>query len=104
MGLMEFFMHFGEYGCMVACGSFFLGSSILGAMLLLRPEEIRVIRSHRILELGALTLLSVGFFIMLQAEVVLGFFLAWAVGALVGGIFTLEVAWLVCLRLLRVTG
>ncbi len=101
MGLMGYFMHFGEVGCTIACGSFFLGSSILVAMMVLRPEEIRVIRGHKLLELGALTLLSIGFFIMLQAEFVLGFFLAWAVGSLLGGILTLEAAWLIRLRLLR---
>jgi hypothetical protein len=104
MGLMGYFMHLGEVGCTVACGTFFLGSSVLVAMMLLRPEEIRAIRSHRLLGLGALTLLSVGFFIMLQADFVLGFYLAWAVGSLLGGILTLEAAWLIRLRLLKVTG
>jgi hypothetical protein len=93
MGLMGYFMRLGDYGCMVACGSIFLGSSIFVAMLLLRPEEIRVIRGNRLLELGALTLLSLGFFLMIHAEVVIGFALAWAVGSLLGGLVTLEIAW-----------
>ena len=103
MGLMGYFMHFGEYGCMLACGSIFLSSSVLIAMLLLRPEEIRVIRNNRLLELGALTLLSLGFFIMVSAaEIVFGFALAWVLGSLLGGILTLEAAWIVRLRLLAV--
>lgn len=93
MGLMHYFMSLGTYGCMVACGSFFLGSTVLVAMLLLRPEEVRVIRSHRLSELGTLTGLSMGFFLMLEVEFVLGFFLAWALGSFAGGVLTLEAGW-----------
>jgi hypothetical protein len=102
-GLMGYFMSLGKYGCMVACGCFFLGSSVLVAIALMRPEEIRVIRSRRLFELGALTLLSLGFFIMLQAQVVLGIFVAWTFGSLLGGILVLEAGWNLRLRLAKTT-
>ncbi len=103
MGVMGYFMHLGDYGCMVACGSLFLGASILVAMMVLRPEEIRVIRRHRTLELGALTMLSIGFFLMLKVEIIVGFLAAWAVGSLIGGVLALEIAWGVRARLLKLT-
>src|SRR5687767_9104218 len=47
MGLMHYFMSLGEHGCMAACGFFFLSVSLLVAALVMRPEEVRVIRKHR---------------------------------------------------------
>src|SRR5687767_13844138 len=44
MGLMGLFMKFGDTVCMMACGAVFLGSSALIASLILRPEEVKVIR------------------------------------------------------------
>jgi len=92
-GLVEVFMIFGHYGCLVACGAFFTGVSLLLVALLLKAEEIRRIRQHRLLALGALTLLSLGFFIMMDAEVILGLAIAWFIGALLGSIATLELGW-----------
>src|SRR5687767_5551446 len=43
MGLMKFFMALGKYGCVLACGSFFTGLSLLVASQVLRPEEVKVI-------------------------------------------------------------
>ena len=102
-GLMGYFMRwFGEVGCMLACGFFFLGTSIAVAIVVLRPEEIAVIRRRRLFELGALTLLSIGFFLMVDVAAVLEFYLAWAAGSLVGGILTLEIAWKIRARRLGV--
>lgn len=94
MGLMEKFMRFGEYGCMTACGFLFVGMSLLIAVPVLKPAELLAIRRHRMSEIGSLTLLSLGFFTMLRPEAVLvGFSLAWILGALAGGILFLEVGW-----------
>jgi hypothetical protein len=102
MGLMHYFMGLGDTGCAIACGVLFIGTSVLLASLLLGPDQVRTIRKHRLLELGALTLLSLGVFVMMQAEIVLGFALAWLVGSFVGGIATLEVGWLIRRRLATV--
>lgn len=90
MGLMHVFSIFGEYGCLVACGSFFMGSSILAASFVLNRDEIRQIRRHRFLEIGALTLLSLGFFFMLDLEIVVPLAVSWLIGALLGSQALLE--------------
>lgn len=93
MGLMGSFMNFGPYGCMVACGSFFVGSSILVASLILRSEEVRKLRKNSLLGVSALALLSIGFFIMLDADIVFGYALAWIFGSTMTGITLLQVAY-----------
>lgn len=94
MGLMENFMGFGAYGCMLACGFFFMGSSLLMAALVLKSYELMAIRRHRFAEIGSIVLLSMGFFIMVGAEEVLtGYTLAWMTGAIAGGVTLLELGW-----------
>lgn len=93
MGLMHIFMGLGKFGCPLACGMFFLGTSLLVATMALRPEEVRAIRNHRLLELSLLTMLSLGAFIMVDAEIVLGFAAAWVVGSILGGALVLEAGW-----------
>src|SRR5688572_3507647 len=58
MGLMHVFMSLGDTGCAIACGGFFLGTSLLIAGFVLKGEEVRTIRTNPVLELGSLTLLS----------------------------------------------
>lgn len=89
-GLMGVFMNLGKYGCMVACGSFFTGFSLLVACLVLRFEELQVIQAHRWVQLGSLTVLSLGFFMMLDANLFFGIAAAWLLGSFLGSYFTLE--------------
>lgn len=93
MGLMHLFMGLGTYGCLAACGAFFTGTSLLIAGLSLRGEELRKIRENRWLGLGVLTLLSLGFFIMIDAELIFGLTLTWFVGAMLGSLGILELTW-----------
>ncbi len=92
-GLMSYFMGFGTYACMALCGGFFVGSSLLATGFILRVEELRVLRTHRILQVSSLVLLSLGAFTMARAEVILSFAAAWAFGSLVAGIAALEIGW-----------
>ena len=101
MGLMHIFMAFGQYGCVIACGSFFTGMSLLMGSLVLRVEEIRKIRQNRWLELVLLTLLSLGFFVMMDAELIFGLTVAWFLGAMLGSAATLELGWMLRLKLLQ---
>lgn len=95
LGLMKTFMGLGSYGCVLACGFFFMGSSLLLAALVLKPYEILAIRRHRFVEIGAIVLLSMGFFLMIDVkEVLTGLTLAWIVGAVLGGVTLLELGWL----------
>jgi hypothetical protein len=93
MGLMTYFMGLGVHGCMAACGALFVGSSLAAAGLLLKPEEVRVLRQQQVLQLAALSLLSLGAFLMVDAEILVGFAFAWALGSLLGGALMLELSW-----------
>lgn len=90
LGVMRFFLPFGTYGCIALCGAFFVGASLFASSIILRPEELRVLRGHRLLQISALTFLSLGALVMLEAEVLLAFALAWIIGSILGGIAMLE--------------
>lgn len=91
-GLMGSFMSLGPYGCMLACGSLFLGLSLLVASIFLQPEELRQLKKNAILEVSTLALLSLGFFIMVGAkEIVFGFAAAWLFGSLMTGLALIEI-------------
>ncbi len=87
---MRFFLPFGTYGCVALCGAFFVGATLFASGIILRPEELRVLRGHRLLQISALTLVSLGALIMLEAEVLLAFAFAWIIGSILGGIAMLE--------------
>lgn len=93
MGLMHIFMRFGPMACTFACGSVFLGVSISSAMFFLRPEEIRKVRQHRLLHVASLAFLSLGFFIMMDADVFFSLGLIWLAGAILGGMGAFELGW-----------
>jgi len=94
MGLMRVFMAMGHTACMIACGFFFLASSLLLSALLLSPEELRKLRAHRVFGLAYLILLSLIFFVIVDAQVAAGFLGLWLLGSVVGGLFSLELGWL----------
>lgn len=92
-GLMHYLMQYGATVCMVGCGALFTGLSLLVASLLLRPEEVRVLRSHRLLQATVISALSLGAFACAGATMVGGLALVWAGGAILGAITTLELGW-----------
>jgi hypothetical protein len=98
MGLMSAFMGLGKLGCPLACGFFFTGTTLLVASFVLRAEEIRALRRNRVTELFALTLLSLGFFVMIRAEIALGFALLWMLGSIMGSLLVLELGWMARFR------
>jgi hypothetical protein len=89
-GLFEYFMGFGSYGCKVACGSFFLGSGMIVGIIILRPEELRVLRLNRFLLVSALSLLSLTGFVAAGASVYFAAALAWFAGSVVTSLLALE--------------
>lgn len=96
------FRWLGEYGCMVPCGAFFLGTTGLLAALLLKVGEVRVIRKSRGLQWALLSFISVGFFLSFQEQEMAipgGLILAWIVGALTGGVSVFQVIYLLRTRL-----
>ncbi|MBC7690869.1 MAG: hypothetical protein H7222_03815 [Methylotenera sp.] len=93
LGVVKLFFHLGTYGCMMACGAFFVGASVLVAASLLSRDELRKLRAHPWLQLSSVVLLSLGGFIMADAEILIGFAFAWALGSLLGGFTALQVGW-----------
>ena len=94
MGLMDTFMRLGPHGCMVACGFFFLGMSLLTAALVLRPEEVRALRRQRMLQIPVLALASLGFFFLVNSQVMaFGLVVPWFFGSVLGANLLLEVVW-----------
>ncbi|MBX9768506.1 MAG: hypothetical protein K2X47_14625 [Bdellovibrionales bacterium] len=91
--LMEFFMQFGHYTCMVACGGFFVGSTAVVSNIFLTTEELRVVRERKISYFATLSILSMGAFIALGGEVAFSFGMVWLLGALFGSIALFEIAW-----------
>ncbi|HLB58639.1 MAG TPA: hypothetical protein VJL87_00955 [Bdellovibrionota bacterium] len=95
IGLMAIFMHLGPIGCMISCGALFLGTSMLTASLILRPEEIKILRKGTIFHLLVLSLFSMAILICARAEIALGLGTAWLLGSTLGGTSTFEIGWMI---------
>lgn len=101
LGLMSLLTRIGGNGfCMAACGAFFLGGSALVSSLFLRPEEIRVLRTNELLQFSTLGILSLGLFIVAGGDVLFDMGALWILGAILGGLFNLELGWALRRRLL----
>ncbi|MBC7386164.1 MAG: hypothetical protein H7301_08410 [Cryobacterium sp.] len=93
MGLMQYLMQYGESVCMLGCGTVFMGVSFLVASLVLRPEEVKVLRRNRVLQISVLASLSLGGIILAGGEVELPTGMAWALGTIIGGSSLLQIGW-----------
>ncbi len=104
MGLMHYFMGLGEMGCRAACGFFFMALSLGLSAALLRAPEVRQLRRKWWIESLFLILASLGFFVMIAPEEVLGLLaVGWIAGGMMGSWIALEAIWkLRTLRMARV--
>ena len=93
-GIMPYLMKFGDTVCMLGCGGLFTALSFLVASFALKPEEVRSLRKHEVLQLVSLATLSLGAFVCVGGEVVLTLGLIWILGAVIGGVATLETGWI----------
>lgn len=93
MGLMGVLMRFGTGACTFGCGVFFLGSSALMASLLLKPEEITVLRRNELIQLPSLAALSIVIFGLVGELSSMPLTLVWLAGSVLGALATLELAW-----------
>jgi len=89
-GLLHLLMKYGEAVCMFGCGVLFVGSSLFVSSLILKRDEVRVLRKNRLLQTAVLSFLTVGTFLCFGAEVIGPLTLAWLAGSILGGIATLE--------------
>ena len=85
----------GHTYCMAFCGLLYFTISALALSFLLRPEEIKVIRRHKVLQLTLLAGVSLGVFLCLGATVLFLPSILWVTGSLVGGIVSLELGWMI---------
>ncbi len=88
--LMQIFMQFGPTVCRAACGAFFMMTSIVSACFFLRSEELRVVKRSKFLTITAVSSLGLGVFMCTSPETIYSAALAWFLGALVGGLLSLE--------------
>ena len=95
---MNIFMSLGHTGCMLACGSLFMGIVVSVSLFVFRPEEVRAIRESRFLYFSLLSLASLGAFVCAGAEVFLELGAAWFVGATAISLIIYEVNYWLRLR------
>ncbi len=93
MGAMHWFMNLGTWGCPIACGSLFVGTSLLLAAIILSRPEWRTIRANPVLTLSAVILPSLGFFKVMDGEFFLEFSIAWILGAVISGWLLVAGVW-----------
>lgn len=91
--LSSYLMKFGHTVCMIGCGAIFVGLSFASMSLLLKPEEIRVLREQKSFHLLSLSGLSLGAFLCFGADIVLVAGATWLLGAALGGYLMLEFGW-----------
>ncbi|GIL18702.1 MAG: hypothetical protein BroJett040_24530 [Oligoflexia bacterium] len=86
--LSNYFMKFGHSFCMAMCGFLFVGASILAGTYILNPAERFVLRSHLFLQSFSLSMISLGIFLALGAEIPLVIGFLWIVGGLISSQLT----------------
>lgn len=75
----------GHNACMLGCGIFFVALGTLASGLWLTRDEARVLNKNIILQVGALSLLSLVAFFTLGAELIIVTSLLWLIGGFIGG-------------------
>lgn len=91
--LSELFMKTaGHNFCMLACGILFISSTYLLSNIFLTIEEFESIHRYEWLQLGVLSLASLASFYFFGAELVSTFVGLWLLGAIIGGILSIELS------------
>jgi len=93
--LMKYFMLLGHYGCMFACGLFFIGTTFLFSFFVFSREEMRAVRQKKWIKIFALVVLSLGTFFMFDRNILLIPGLIWSLGCVVGALGALHIEWVV---------
>lgn len=99
--LTDYFMHFGHSICMMMCGILFLGLSTSMTAMMLRPEELRVLRKNIWFQNSLLVIFSLMAFVLAGAEIAGGILLLWALGAMLGGVSSNELVYRLRINLIR---
>jgi hypothetical protein len=100
--VFHFFHHkFGEYVCMIICGTIFMGTGALFASFLMKKGEVQRIRESRLLYYFTISILFMSIFLLMGADIYLRLVLFWLIGSVIGGALMFEVSRLVKQKLLR---
>jgi len=91
--LSHYFMKFGNSTCMLLCGFIFLSIGISASRFILRKEEFQVIKRNSFLQIFSLSLLFLGIFAIVDAELTFTIGVMWVLGALLGGLFSVFIPW-----------
>ncbi len=91
--LSNYFMKFGHSTCMLLCGFIFLSVGISASRLFLRNEEFLVIKRNSFLQIFSLSLLFLGIFAIVGAELTITIGVMWMLGALLGGLLSVFIPW-----------
>ena len=93
--LADWFMRVGGHQvCMFACGTLFVGMSLLIAGYFLSIEEIKALKRTEILQNLALGIISLGFFVAFGAEMAISIAGLWLLGGFVGGVLATQTVWI----------
>jgi hypothetical protein len=98
-GLFEMFMSFGHQACKIFCGAFFLGTGLFLSAFILSPQDLRIIRQHRFLQVSVVSSLALIFFVAAGGTVYFAIASYWLVGAMIGGVLCLEAGYMLRLRI-----
>lgn len=82
----------GHNFCMLACGILFISTTYLFSNIFLTLEELESIRKYEWLQLGVLSMASLASFYFFGAELVGTFVGLWLLGAVIGGILSIEIS------------
>ena len=88
-----FMSMWGHNICMTLCGTLFLGSTLFAAGFLLTIEELRTLKGTEIIQSLSLSLVSLGIFAFLGAQIAFSIGALWILGSLVGGFVAIETIW-----------
>jgi hypothetical protein len=83
----------GHAYCMFFCGALYLGLSALVLGMILKPEDVRAIRRHRLLQFSLLAGISMGVFLCVGAEILLLPGILWFAGSMLSSALALELGW-----------
>lgn len=91
--LNDLFMEIaGHHFCMLACGVLFISTTYFFSNIFLTIEELEAIRKYEWLQLGILSFTSLASFYFFGAELVGTFVGLWLLGAITGGIASIEIS------------
>ncbi len=89
--LAHYFMKAGHSFCMTLCGFLFLGLTTIASWFILSRTEFLVLKQNTFLQVFFLSLLSLGFFLLLGVKIVFSAAAFWLFGALLGGVLIIYI-------------